>query len=57
MVLNHYDDLFNLIDDPSETKSVAVEHREIVAQLRKLLHGARDTRSFTRPMNTGAAVQ
>lgn len=49
------DDLFNLADDPSEAKSVAAEHPEIVAQLRKLLHEARDTHDSTRPMNPGAA--
>jgi len=51
-----HDELFNLVDDPSETKSVAAEHPEIVAQLRKLLHEARDTHSSTRPMNTSAAM-
>jgi arylsulfatase A-like enzyme len=49
------DDLFNLADDPGETKSVAAEHPAIVAQLRKLLHEARDTHDFTRPMDPGAA--
>jgi arylsulfatase A-like enzyme len=52
-----HDELFNLVDDPSETKSVADEHPEIVAQLRKLLHESRDAHNSTRPMNSGAAMQ
>jgi arylsulfatase A-like enzyme len=51
-----HDDLFNLVDDPSETTSVAAAHPEIVARLRKLLHEARDVHDSTRPMNSSAAA-
>jgi arylsulfatase A-like enzyme len=40
-----HDELFNLVDDPSEKNNVAAEHPEIVAQLRTLLRNARDTHS------------
>jgi arylsulfatase A-like enzyme len=52
-----HDELFNLVDDPSEKKNVAAEHPEIVTQLREVLHDARDTHDFTRPMNPSAAMR
>ena len=42
------DELFNLVEDPSETKNVAAQHPEIVAELRQKLHEARD-KPATRP--------
>ena len=46
-----HDELFNLVDDPGETKNVAAEHPEIVARLRKLLREARDVHTVARPSN------
>ena len=43
-----HDELFNLRDDPSETKNVAMKHPNIAAKMKKALVAARD-RGFTRP--------
>jgi arylsulfatase A-like enzyme len=43
-----HDELFNLVDDPSEKKNVAGEYPEIVQRLRALLHEARDVQDSTR---------
>jgi arylsulfatase A-like enzyme len=43
-----HDQLFNLADDPAETRDVATAHPEIVQELRKLLAEARE-RGATRP--------
>jgi arylsulfatase A-like enzyme len=50
------DELFNLAADPSETKSVAAEHPEVVARLRKLLAAARATPATSRPPTKAAAA-
>lgn len=42
------DELFNLRDDPAETKDLQADHRDRAAQMKKLLAAARD-RGFTRP--------
>jgi arylsulfatase A-like enzyme len=42
------DELYNLRNDPGETRDVAAEHPEVVAKLKKLLNEARE-RGFTRP--------
>ncbi len=47
-----HDELFNLVNDPSEQHDVAAEHSEIVAHLRQLLHEARDVHNSTRPAGT-----
>ena len=51
-----HDELFDLVNDPGETKDVAAAHPEIVARLRRLLHESRDAHNFTRPMSTTAAA-
>jgi hypothetical protein len=43
-----HDELFNLREDPSETKNVIMAHKEIVAKLKDSLVAARD-QGFTRP--------
>jgi len=43
-----HDELFNLKDDPSETKDLSATHADQVAKMKSLLAAARD-RSFTRP--------
>ena len=43
-----HDELFNLKEDPSETKDVSADHAAVVAQMKELLVHARD-RGFTRP--------
>ncbi len=42
------DELFNLREDPSETKNVIAANAELAARMRKTLADARD-RGFTRP--------
>jgi arylsulfatase A-like enzyme len=44
-----HDGLFNLVEDPDETKDVSTEHPEIAAQLRTLLNESRQ-KDTTRPM-------
>jgi len=44
-----HDQLFNLIDDPAETKDVAADHPEIVKALRQILRDARE-KNRTRPL-------
>ena len=36
------DQLFNVVDDPSETKDVAADHQDIVQECRQILKEARD---------------
>ena len=43
-----HDELFNLKDDPSETKDLSASHPDQVAKMKRLLTEARD-RGFTRP--------
>ena len=42
-----HDELFNLKDDPAETKDVSATHADLVAKMKRLLNEARD-RGFTR---------
>lgn len=42
------DELFNLVEDPSEIKNVAAEHPDVVKELRKLLSTTRD-QGFSKP--------
>jgi arylsulfatase A-like enzyme len=43
-----HDELFNLKDDPAETKDLSATHADHVAKMKRLLAAARD-RGFTRP--------
>jgi hypothetical protein len=42
------DELFNLKDDPTETKNVISEHADLAAKMKKILVESRD-HGFTRP--------
>jgi len=43
-----HDELFNLKDDPAETKDLSATHADHVAKMKRLLAAARE-RGFTRP--------
>jgi arylsulfatase A len=45
------DELYNVVDDPAESFDAAARHPEIVSQLRKLLHEARE-QGGTRPASS-----
>lgn len=49
--------LFNLADDPSETKDLAPAHPEVVARLRELARKARDELGDSATKQTGRGVR